>query len=158
LLSERPSGKGAATVEESVEIEALRMLLDRPEEIASRLHESLFSEGIARRAYVAASSGSLHDAIDEASPAVADLLTRLAVKESTAVPTDVLVGLAVRAAARVMDALRNEARLSPDPLEYAPTIQGLKLMSDDLLGDEPSMDALDRLLAWLSEHAVEFGC
>jgi DNA primase len=145
-------------VRESTELEALRLLLERPDDIAARLHPVLVREGLTRRAYVAASGGPLHDVIEASEMAVADLLTRLAVEESTSEPADVLCGLGLEAANRAIAALEGEARSSDDPLAYAPTIGGLKLMSEDLRGDEPSMESLDRLLAWLAEHAVEIGC
>ncbi|MCC6225536.1 MAG: DNA primase [Microthrixaceae bacterium] len=156
LLAERPTA--ASVPRESVELEALRILIDRPADIADRLHPTLFREGLTRRAYLAASTAPIHDAVEEAEPAVSDLLTRLAVSEATGRVDDVLVGLALEASKRAMVALQGEARGAADPLDYAPTIQGLKLMSDDLLGDEPSMESLDRLLAWLAEHAVDLGC
>ena len=62
------------------------------------------------------------------------------------------------ATARAIDVLQSEQRTSDDPMSYVPTLNALKLMSDGLYGDEPSMDSLDRLLAWLSEHAEEIGC
>jgi DNA primase len=145
-------------VRESVELEALRLLLERPDDIAARLHPVLFREGLTRRAYEAAVGGALHDVIESAEPAVSDLLARLAVEQATSEAAEVLCGLALEAAKRAIVALEGEARSSDDPLAYAPTIGGLKLMSEDLRGDEPSMESLDRLLAWLAEHAVEIGC
>ena len=62
------------------------------------------------------------------------------------------------ATARAIDVLQSEQRASDDPMSYMPTLNALKLMSDGLYGDEPSMDSLDRLLAWLGEHAEEIGC
>jgi hypothetical protein len=118
----------------------------------------LFREGLTRRAYEAAVGGALHDVIESAEPAVSDLLARLAVEQATSEAAEVLCGLALEAAKRAIVALEGEARSSDDPLAYAPTIGGLKLMSEDLRGDEPSMESLDRLLAWLAEHAVEIGC
>ena len=70
----------------------------------------------------------------------------------------VMVVLALDAARRAIDALMAEGRQRGDLTPYWPTIEGLKLMSDDLLGDEPSMDSLDRLLAWLTEHGAELSC
>ena len=56
-----------------------------------------------------------------------------------------------------LDALDGEFGTAT-PLAFAPTISGIKLMSEGLHGDEPSMESLDRLLAWLTEHAEEIGC
>jgi DNA primase len=153
-----PAPEQGTRVRESIELEALRLLLERPEDIAARLQPVLFRDGLTRRAYEAAAEGALHDVIETAEPAVSDLLTRLAVEQSTSEAPEVLCGLALEAAKRAIVALEGEARSSDDPLAYAPTIGGLKLMSEDLRGDEPSMESLDRLLAWLAEHAVEIGC
>jgi DNA primase len=152
------AARPAVRLRESIELEAIRLLLERPADIADRLHPVLFREGLTRRTYEEAASGPLHDVIETAEPAVADLLTRLAVEESTSQPTEVLVGLAMGATARAIDVLQSEQRASDDPMSFMPTLNALKLMSDDLHGDEPSMDSLDRLLAWLGEHAEEIGC
>ena len=122
---------------ESIELEAIRLLLERPADIADRLHPVLFREGLTRRAYEEATSGPLHDVIETTEPAVADLLTRLAVEQATADPTEVLVGLAMgrppkpwrccRASRRASDAPAPEAhdravpadpQRPPQPLEH----------------------------------------
>jgi hypothetical protein len=152
------AGRPPAALRETVELEALRLLLQRRDEIADRLNPVLFREGLTRRAYEAAASGPIHLVLEDGEPAVVDLTTRLAVEESSAEVSDVLVGLAVEAGKRAIGAMESQARTSDDPLAYAPAIGGVKLMLDDVHGDEPSMDSLDRLLAWLTEHAVELEC
>jgi DNA primase len=148
-----------ARIRSGAEIEALRMLVQRPTELAADLGPWLFTEGPVRRAYEAlAETGSLHDAIDESDPAVADLLRRLSVEESTAEAADVLVRLVESAVTSVIARMENEARTADDPLEFEPAMRWLKLNLDDLRGDEPSMDALGQLLAWLGEHAAELPC
>jgi DNA primase len=147
-----------ARIRESVELEAIRLLLQRRDEIADRLSPVLFREGLTRRAYEAAASGPIHLVLEDGEPAVVDLTTRLAVEESTAEVPDVLVGLAVEAGKRAIGAMESQARSSDDPLAYGPAIGGVKLMLEDVHGDEPSMDSLDRLLAWLTEHAAELEC
>ena len=148
-----------ARIRSGAEIEALRLLVQRPTELAADLGPWLFTEGPVRRAYEAlAETGSLHEAIDESDPAVADLLRRLAVEESTAEAADVLVRLVESAVTSIMARMENEARSSDDPLEYEPAMRWLKLNLDDLRGDEPAMDALGQLLAWLGEHAAELPC
>ncbi len=153
-LAERPP----QPLRETAELEALRLLLQRHDEIADRLHPVLFPPGLTRRAYEAASTSSIHEVLDEAEPAVVDLTTRLAVEEPTSGADDVVVTLAAEAGKRAIAAMEAEARTSEDPLAYAPAIGGVKLMLEDVHGDEPSMESLDRLLAWLTEHAVELEC
>jgi DNA primase len=156
---ERDGAPERARIRSGAEIEALRMLVQRPTELAADLGPWLFTEGPVRRAYEAlAETGSLHEAIDESDPAVADLLRRLSVEESTAEAADVLVRLVESAVTTVIARMENEARGADDPLEYEPAMRWLKLNLDDLRGDEPSMDALGQLLAWLAEHAAELPC
>ena len=60
-----------ARIRSGAEIEALRMLVQRPTELAADLGPWLFTEGPVRRAYEAlAETGSLHEAIDESDPVV----------------------------------------------------------------------------------------
>jgi DNA primase len=156
---ERDGAPERARIRSGAEIEALRMLVQRPTELSADLGPWLFTEGPVRRAYEAlAETGSLHEAIDESDPAVADLLRRLSVEESTADAADVLMRLVESAATSVIARMENEARGAEDPLEYEPAMRWLKLNLDDLRGDEPSMDALGQLLAWIAEHAAELPC
>jgi DNA primase len=148
-----------ARIRTGAEIEALRMMVQRPTELSAELGPWLFTEGPVRRAYEAlAETGSLHVAIDDSDPAVADLLRRLSVEESTAEADDVLVRLVESAVTGVVARMENEARTADDPLEYEPAMRWLKLNLDDLRGDEPAMDALGQLLDWLAEHAAELPC
>ena len=145
-----------ARIRTGAEIEALRMMVQRPAEIAGRLGPWLFTEGPVRRSYEAlAEAGDLHAAIDEGDPAVADLLRRLSVEESTAEGVDVLIRLVDVAVTAVMARLENEARSADDPLEYVESMRWLKLNLDELRGDQPEMEALDQLLSWLHDHATE---
>lgn len=155
--SARPAAR-SATLAPSAEAEALRVLLQRPQEIATRLSPSLFADRLARAAYETAVSGPLHEVLTDAEPTIADLLRRLAVEETEAEATDVLTRLAVECGRRALAALDAEARQAADPLEYAEVIREVKLMLDELGGDDPPMDSLDRLLAWLAEHAAGLGC
>ena len=145
-------------VRETAEVEALRLVLQRPGDIGRLLIPELFTPGVPRDAYVAATSGPLHEVLETTEPRLADLLTRLAVEESTAEPADVVMRLAVESGNRALAAMDAEARRSEDPLSYAPAVGYLKLMLDDLRGDESAMESLDPLLAWLTEHSAGLGC
>jgi hypothetical protein len=141
------------------EIEALRLMVQRPGEMTAELGPWLFTEGPVRRAFeVLDAAGSLHDALDDADPVVADLLTRLSVEESSAEVDVVVVRLVDSAATAVVARMENEARQADDPLEFVPALQWLKLNLDRLRGDQPAMDAAHQLLAWLGEHAAELPC
>src|SRR5581483_7506005 len=60
-------------------LEALRLLVHRPEEIGPRLRPVFFDGDLAARAFQARdAAANLHDAVAAADPDVADLLQRLA--------------------------------------------------------------------------------
>ena len=95
------------------ELEALRLALHHPEQVASSLHAALFGSDLGRAAYEQlASSLTLHDAIEGASPEVADLLAQLAVVDSTLEPHDVLRRLIDGAAVRALAEVQRQARSS----------------------------------------------
>jgi hypothetical protein len=132
------------------EIEALRLAVHRPESVAHRLDESLFSDELCRAVYQAlASAATLHDAIEAADPAAADLLQRLAVEDTDEDPDDVSIRLLERAGARVLADLQREARSSAAPEEYAAVIGWLKLALEELRDPESFGDAEARLVPWL---------
>ncbi len=153
LLTERP----AIDLREGAELEALRLLVHRRAEIEPRLRPVLFGTSGARSAFEAVGAApDIHSAIDEASPQIAGMLARLAVEESSAEIDDVVIRLLSATTSRAVEALGQEARLSDDPLAYAPALGWLKLRLDELTGDEPTVEFADQLLAWLEEHAAEF--
>ena len=116
----------------------------------------LFRDGAARRALEALRRElTLHQAMETADPAAAELLARLVVEEATAEPGDVVQRLVEAAATRALAALDQDARQSDDPLSFAPLMGWLKLNLDALRGDEPSMEAVEQLLAWLEQEAGE---
>jgi DNA primase len=93
------------------ELEALRLAVHHPGQVAGRLHVELFGSELARAAFnELASSQTLYEAIENAQPQVADLLGQLAVVDSQEDPDDVLCRLAERAAGRFLSALNREAR------------------------------------------------
>ena len=146
-----------APIRESSELEALRLLMHRRGEIIGWLRPVLFVAGPGRDAFeVLAATQSIHEAIEQSSPRVADLLHRLAVEESSAEIEDVVIRLLRETTTRAIDALNQEMRVSEDPLSFAPALGWLKLRLDELVGEEPTVEFSDQLLAWLEEHAAEF--
>ena len=78
----RRAGTRCATPCRPAGLEALRLAVHRPEEVADRLEEVLFVDDLQRRAFVAlAEADNLHQAVEEAPPEVADLLRRVTVEE-----------------------------------------------------------------------------
>ncbi|KAA0232649.1 MAG: DNA primase [Acidimicrobiales bacterium] len=145
----RPPGHDA-------EVEAIRLAVLRPQEVAPLLDERLFIGAITRPAYRAlASAETLHEAISAADPDVGELLTRVAVEESTAEPLDVVARLVGEAVNRALHGLESEARRAEDPLEYASIVAWLKLRLEELREPETVGKAAEQLLAWLTERSED---
>ena len=141
-------------------LEALRLLVHRPESVAGRLHPFLFGDERQRGAFVALSgSASLHEAIggtEEDSPHVAILLRRLAVEEPAADADDVVVQLVWIASRRALAGLESEVRLSPGAMaELAPVTARVSRDVQELEDRERASAASERLVAWLVERGEE---
>jgi DNA primase len=140
-------------------LEALKLAVHRPEDVADRVHAVLFSDPVQREAFVAlVEHDSVRDAVEAASPEVAGLLRRVTVEEPLAGdpelgdPIDSVVTVLVRAAVRRALAdmeVRNRTENLPWQERAAETAQ-VRLWLDEL--DDPSSwrDAVDRLVAWLA--------
>ena len=142
---------------DSPELQALRLAVHRPEDVAERLDAALFDDDVNLAAYEAlATSATLHDAIEAAPPEAAGLLQRLAV-EDTAAEADDVIALLVRAAAqRAISRMEVEARATSS-LEFAPTIGWLKQGIADLDEVPTRVEAEGRLLPWLVVHGEKEG-
>jgi DNA primase len=138
-------------------IEALRLAVHRPEEVADRLEAVLFSNEVQRAGFEAlASSATLHEAIDRADPAAAALLERLAVEDTAANADEVVTRLVELAALRALadleaEALASEARF----LELAPLTTWLRLKIEELRQPATAVETVNGLLPWLVESVQE---
>ena len=140
------------------EVEALRLAVHRPDEVASRLEGVLFADEVHLDAFDALCAAStLDEAIERARPDAAALLQRLAVEEADADPDDVVRLLVANASQRRLALLQAEARAADDPTEYAPTIAWLKVTSEQLWDDTTSVGASEQLVAWLVQFGEEVG-
>lgn len=137
------------------ELEALRLLVHRRDDVIGQLHEVLFTEDLHLAAYRAlAAAPELYDAIGGADPGAASLLQRLAVEEVHADPDDVLDLLVHRAGERALHDLEAQARSSDArALELAPTVGWLKVTLEQL----PDAEASRRLVAWLAQWGQSRG-
>jgi DNA primase len=139
------------------EVEALKLAVHRPEEVADRLDEILFVDELHVAAYRAlAEAEKLHDAIANADPGAADLLQRLAVEEPDAETDDVVARLVREAARRAIADLDQQSHASEERfVDLSPVIGWAKRLVEDL--DQPATrhEAADRLVAWLTERAEE---
>lgn len=138
------------------EVEAIRLAVLRPQEVASLLDGRLFIGATTGAAFHAlASAQTLHEAISASDPDVGELLTRVAVEESTAEPIDVVARLVGEAVNRALQDLESEARRAEDPLEYASIVAWLKLRLEELREPETVGKAAEQLLAWLTERSED---
>ena len=153
----RPVRPAAPRPADSPEVEALRLAIHRPEDVASRLEDVLFQDELNLAAFRAlATAQTLHDAIDRADPGAADLLQRLAVEETDANADDVIARLTERAALRELHDLEAAARRAPDRVaELSPTTAWLRRSIEELRDPETASAATDRLVAWLLESNGE---
>ncbi|MGB6058780.1 MAG: DNA primase [Microthrixaceae bacterium] len=143
-------------VHDGVETEALRMLIQHPEFVGEFLIPEFFTHPTVREAYsLVKDSESLSEAIEGASPEVAQLLARLAVEPSVAEAADVLTRLATEVGRAVMGELESKARSSDDPLSYAASITWLKLALDELRNPRAEVEKLTELLVWLRERRLD---
>ena len=139
------------------ELEALRLAVHRPEEVASRMEAVLFDHPLTRSAIdVLLDASTFHEAVESADPQTADLLQRLAAEDATSTADDVMVRLAERAGQRALRELQSEMRQAPasEQGSYPATIGWLKLTLEEIRSEEPStrsssVDAEERLLRWL---------
>ncbi|HWH34671.1 MAG TPA: DNA primase [Acidimicrobiales bacterium] len=135
---------------EGPEVEALRLAVHRPEEVADRLHDALFADPVVLAGYRAlCSATTLPQAIDGAEPEVASLLRRLAVEDPATSPDDVLARLATEAANRAVAALSAEAVRSGQPIT---DVAWLKLTVAEVQEPATSVDATGRLVRWLVDR------
>jgi DNA primase len=151
----RPVNVAPAAVE-GPDVEALRLAVHRPHDVAHLLDVSMFTDDLHVAAYRAlAEAATLHDAIESADPAAAALLQRLAVEETDADPADVVSLLLRQVIGRVIE---RERQRVVDGDGDAATMGWLKVEWDQLLPDSPTrVEASERLVAFLAERGGEEG-
>jgi hypothetical protein len=142
-------------------LEALKLAVHRPEDVADRVHAVLFADSVQREAFTALlEHDSVHEAVESASPEVANLLRRVTVEEPLAGdpelgdPVDSVVTVLLRVAVRnALSDMESRSRSEEVPWqERAAETAQVRLWLDEL--DEPDTwrDAAARLVAWLSER------
>jgi DNA primase len=135
----------------SIEEEALRLAVQRPEEVADRLHEALFVDPVMLAGYQAlCSAPTLAQAVDLAEPEVASVLRRLAVEDADASVDAVLANLTLEAAKRAVAELSAAARQGDGWADGE--VGWLKLAIDELRDPATAVDATARLVRWLVDR------
>jgi DNA primase len=128
-------------------LEALRLAIHRPEDVAHRLEAPLFSDGLQRTAFeVLMTTDDLHQAIDTSTPAVRALLVRLTVEEPKGEPDEVVSQLVRDAVRRQLTLATREARTSP---EAAAEAAAASVWVQELDDPTAAAAASARLVAWL---------
>jgi DNA primase len=147
-------------------LEALKLAVHRPEEVADRLQTVLFTDPLQRDAFLALiEHDDLHDAITSASPEVAGLLRRITVEEPLVGdpdfgdPVDLVVRVLLHEAVRrALTELEKASRgLGESWQDGAATTAQVRLWLAEL--DDPTSvrAAADRLVAWLMEREPKEG-
>ncbi|HWD52329.1 MAG TPA: DNA primase [Acidimicrobiales bacterium] len=128
-------------------LEALRLAIHRPEDVAHRLEAALFSDDLQRTAFQALmTSDDLHQAIDTSPPEVRALLVRLTVEEPTGQPDEVISQLVRSAVRRQLSLATREARTSA---EAAAEAAAASVWVQELDDPGAAAAATARLVAWL---------
>jgi len=151
----------AAALRPGPGLEALKLAVHRPEDVADRVHAVLFADVVQRQAFVALlENDSVHEAVESASPEVASLLRRVIVEEPMSGdpelgdPVDSVVTVLLRGAARrAMADIEIESRQGGDSWQAraAETVQ-VRLWLDELEESPSGRDPADRLVAWLVQR------
>jgi hypothetical protein len=142
-------------------MEALKLAVHRPEDVADRLQPVLFVDTVQRQAFVALlEHDDLHDAIAAAPPEVALLLRRVTVEEPSGGDADlggpvdsVVLVLLREAVRRALTDVEKEARgLDASWQAGAAETAQVRLWLAELGEPDLARTASDRLVAWLSER------
>jgi DNA primase len=134
-------------------LEALRLAIHRPEEVADRLEAALFRDDLQREAFqvlASADTEPLHQVIEDARPEVRALLVRLTVEEPRGAPDEVVMQLVRDAARAQLTVITAEARTSSAAVAEAAEVASWVQELDDPVA---SAEATARLVAWLVVRA-----
>jgi DNA primase len=150
--------RAAAAVHDSPELEALRLGLSRPDEVAASLHEVLFADPLCLDAYrrLAAVGWKVAD-VGDADDDVVALLQRLAVEETDSEPAEVVERLVEAAGQRELVLLGAEARAGDDDaaLAVASLVGWLKPQLEALREPRTATEVAPVVMGWLVErHGV----
>jgi DNA primase len=155
----RPPVRLPDVIRSRPELEALRLVVHRPDEIGKvtdRFDVALFADPLAAAVFEALADGDpLHDVIEAAPPEIADVIQRLGVEDTEAPAIDVIAGVAWLAADRALQDLQARARRNASDLSVLPDTARLQGLREKVQPPEPEPDALDELLTWLTEQAEE---
>ncbi len=154
----RAEAVGRAGPHQSPELEALKLLVHRSDEMAELLSGDLFADPLCAAVYeLISTNDGLHDVMSSGGPEVAELVQRLSVDESEAEPMDV--------AARLWENLvEMEMASSKETLGLADAASRpeifrhhtwLRLQLEEIRNPGRRVEVIAELLAWLREGEDE---
>jgi hypothetical protein len=159
--SDNSEAAAASALRPGPGLEALKLAVHRPEDVAERVHPVLFGDAVQRDAYRALlEHDSVHDAVEASTPEVAIVLRRVVVEEPLAGdpelgdPVDsVVAGLVRGATMRALADMEIESRTAGDDWrsQAAETAQ-VRIWLDQLEVSAAGRDVAVRLVAWLAER------
>jgi len=151
---DRASQAGSRVVlASSIEEEALRLAVQRPEDVAPFLHEVLFADPLMLAGYRAlCSAGTLAQAVDLAGPDVASLLQRLAVEEDAESAADDVLARLVEEAGKREVANLGATALRAGELTDEGQVGWLMLTMTELRDPATRVDATGRLVRWMVDR------
>lgn len=146
------------TERDTAELEALKLMVHRREEVARLLVPELFDDERCAAAYdVLARTEGLHGAVELAGPELAELLQRLAVEETEAEPIDVVALLWKAWLERAIAACVVEGRQA-DLASFAPLSarqSWYKHKLEEVSDPHRRTPAVEGLLAWMADGPEE---
>lgn len=156
----------ARALDESAEIEALKLAVHRSEEIVGLVVSELFADDLCATTYdLLGRESSLHGVIEAGGPEVAELVQRLSVEESTAEPIDVAAQLWRPYLERLLAESRADSKLamaSSSPEQQIEIMRNANLEQtwllarlEDVRDSARQAGAITDLLAWMKEPAEE---
>ena len=150
--------KRRGPIKDSPELEALKLAVNRREEIAELLVPELFSDELCATTYELLNvCGSLHEVIEKGGPEVAEVVQRLSVEESQAEPVDVAARL-WEPYLELLMAESTTAMSAADPtaqVEIAREHTWLRLKLEDVREPLRQAGAIADLLAWVGDPAED---
>jgi DNA primase len=155
------AGEGVRPQKDGPGLEALKLAVHRPGDVADRLQPVLFADPLQREAFTALlEHDSLHDAITSASPDVAALLRRITVEEplvgdpTFGDPVDLVVRVLLHDAVRraLVDVAQSSRGRGESWQEGAAIAAQVRHWLDELEDPGSVRAAADRLVAWLMQR------
>jgi DNA primase len=160
---EQDAPRAPALIRPGPGLEALKLAVHRPEDVADRLHPALFVDPLQRAAFSALlEHDDLHEAIESTSSDVAALLRRATVEEPLAGdpelgdPVESVLTVLIRAAvSQALSEVEIESKSANSSWQSGAAQAGqVRLWLEELDNPAAGRAASDRLVAWLTDRGA----